>query len=140
MRPSTPLGASRMFAHAVLILGLASPAFAGATITIVNSNAAGVGLNDPTAAAPVGGNTGTTLGEQRLNVFKKAAEIWAKELDSPIEITVLASMEPLTCTATTAVLGSAGQRFIYADFTAIGLFPGPEFPNVWYGSGLASGT
>ena len=94
--------------------------------------------NDPTAAAPVGGNPGTTLGQQRLNVFKKAAEIWAGELDSPIEITVLASMEPLACTATTATLGSAGQRFIYSDFNGVGLFPGAEFPDVWYGSALAS--
>ena len=39
---------------------------AAATITILNTNAAGVGFNDPTAATPLGGNTGTTVGEQRL--------------------------------------------------------------------------
>ena len=138
MRPSTRLRAGRSLVLAALILGLASPAFAGATITIVNNNAPGVGLNDPTAAVPVGGNPGTTLGEQRLNVFKKAAEIWAAELDSPVAITVLASMEPLACTATTATLGSAGTRFIISDFTGVGLFPGAQFPNTWYGTALAS--
>ena len=123
----------------LVLVALATPAFAaGAKITIVNNNAAGVGLNDPTPVAPVGGNPGTTLGQQRLNVFKKAAEIWGAELDSPIEITVLASMEPLTCTATAATLGSAGQRFIYSDFDGVLLFPGAEFPNIWYGSPLAS--
>ena len=50
-------------------LALASAALvshAAATITIVNANEPGVGFNDPTPALPVGGNNGTTLGQQRL--------------------------------------------------------------------------
>jgi hypothetical protein len=124
---------------AAVVLALASPAFASSTIVLVNNNAPGVGLNDPTPVAPVGGNPGTTLGQQRLNVFQRAADLWAAELDSPATITVLASMEPLACTATTATLGSAGARFIFSDFGSVSpFFPGAEFPNVWYGSALAS--
>ena len=60
----------------LLLLALA-PAVAGAaTITIVNNNAAGVGFNDPTPVAPVGGNPGVTLGAQRLYIFQYAASIW----------------------------------------------------------------
>jgi hypothetical protein len=123
---------------AAVVLGLASPAFAHSTITLVNNNTPGVGLNDPTPVAPIGGNPGTTLGQQRLNVFQRAADVWAAELDSPIPITVLASMEPLSCTATAATLGSAGVRAIFRDFAGVGLFPGAEFPNTWYGTPLAS--
>ena len=39
-------------------------------ITIVNVNLPGEGFNDPTPTLPVGGNTGTTLGQQRLKNFK----------------------------------------------------------------------
>src|SRR6266542_528506 len=53
-----------------------SAVLAAAQITILNTNAAGVGFNDPTAATPVGGNTGTTVGEQRLIAFQHAADIW----------------------------------------------------------------
>ena len=51
---------------------VAEPLFA-ASIVIVNTDPAGTGLNDPTPVAPVGGNTGTTLGQQRLIVFQQAA-------------------------------------------------------------------
>ncbi len=58
-----------------LLFGTAVVANA-ASIVIVNKDAVGVGFNDPTVAAPVGGNAGTTLGQQRLNVFQAAASIW----------------------------------------------------------------
>ena len=60
---------------AIVSLLLTFPA-GDATITIVNKDPVGVGFNDPTPAAPVGGNAGTTLGQQRLNVFQAAAAIW----------------------------------------------------------------
>ena len=123
---------------AAAVLAFTGPAFASSSVVLVNNNLPGVGLNDPTPVAPVGGNPGTTLGQQRLNVFQRAADIWAAELDSPIPITVLASMEPLACTPTGATLGSAGARFIFSDFPGFGFFPGSEFPNIWYGSALAS--
>ena len=108
-----------------------SAAFAAATLVIINNDAAGEGFNDPTAVAPVGSNTGTTLGQQRLNAFSYAANIWGAKLDSPQTINILANFDPLTCTATGAVLGSAGPRFIYSDF------PGAILPGTWYHSALA---
>jgi hypothetical protein len=100
------------FVFATLLLASAN-AFAGATITIVNKNAPGVGFNDPTAAAPVGGNTGTTLGQQRLNAFQFAAGVWGAKLDSKVEVKIFATFEPLACTATSATLGSrSGPRHL----------------------------
>lgn len=112
-------------------------ALAAATIKIVNGNAPGVGFNDPSPRTPIGGNPGTTLGEQRLNVFQQAANVWGATLDSPVEIDILATFEPLTCTATSAVLGSAGATSIFSDFPHLGFFPGPNFPNTWYHFALA---
>ena len=61
-----------------IFLTLVSPqlARAAATFTIVNLDSAGEGFNELTSAAPVGGNSGTTLGQQRLNAFQHAANIW----------------------------------------------------------------
>lgn len=98
---------------ALLCAGLASGA---ATITIVNGDPAGVGFNDATIVAPVGGNTGTTLGVQRLNAFQAAANKWGATLTSSVAIRVLATWEPLSCTATGAVLGSAGATEVFSDF------------------------
>src|SRR5258708_4821155 len=94
-----------------LALGLALAPVAlqaAVTITIVNGDPAGVGFNDTTAVAPVGGNPGTTLGQQRLNAFQAAANKWGATLTGVPIIRVLATWEALTCTATGAVLGSAG--------------------------------
>lgn len=89
---------------------------AAVTINIINGDAAGVGFNDTTAAAPVGGNTGTTVGQQRLIAFQRAASIWAGTLTSNVAINVRAQWTALTCTATTAVLGSAGASQTVRDF------------------------
>jgi PA domain len=114
-----------------LLLAAAPCAFA-TRIIINNTNTAGVGLNDPTPATPVGGNDGTTIGEQRLNVFKKAAEIWASQLDSSVDILVDASFASLDCTATSAVLGQAYPMGIVRDFD------GAPAPGVWYPIALAN--
>ena len=113
-------------------LAFAGSAIAGATITVVNLNAAGVGFNDATAAAPVGGNTGTTVGAQRLKAFEFAANKWGTTLDSTVAVRIAATFEPLTCTATSAVLGSAGAIQVISDF------PGANFPATWYNIALAN--
>jgi PA domain/FlgD Ig-like domain len=95
---------------------VAAPRTAHATFTIVNMDGAGEGFNDPTPVAPVGGNSGTTVGQQRLNVFIKAGEIWDAILQSPITIRVQASFDPLPCAVTSGVLGSAGPNTIDSDF------------------------
>jgi hypothetical protein len=112
--------------------GAAAPARAAATIVIVNLNEPGVGFNDPTPAVPVGGNTGTTLGQQRLNAFQRAADIWGATLTSSVPIRIGASFVPLACTATSAVLGSAGANEIWSDF------PNAPRAATWYPSALAS--
>jgi hypothetical protein len=119
-------------AAGALALALASlSAGQAATITIVNQNAAGVGFNDPTPAAPVGGNPGTTLGQQRLIAFQRAAEIWGATLSSSVPIRIGAAFIPLSCTANSAVLGSAGAWEIWSDF------PNAPRANTWYPAALA---
>ena len=108
----------------------AGQAQAAATVIINNVNAAGVGFNDTTAAAPVGGNPGTTLGAQRLFAFQHAANIWGATLTSSVPIYVNASFTPLTCTATSAVLGSAAASSSYANFS------GAPLTNTWYPTAL----
>lgn len=110
----------------------AGAAQAAATIVIVNQNAPGEGFNDPTPAAPVGGNTGTTLGAQRLIAFQRAANIWGATLDSSVTIRIGASFIPLSCTASGAVLGAAGAYEIWTDFE------NAPRPNTWYPAALAS--
>jgi hypothetical protein len=112
---------------------LAGVAFASqaATIQITSRDAAGIGFNDPTVVAPVGGNPGTTLGQQRLNVYRYVANIWEAAIQSPVTITVSAGWEALSCTATQAVLGSAGAWNIWHDF------PG-GVPATWYPAALAN--
>jgi len=115
----------------LLMLALASVTSA-ATITIVNNDGVGEGFNDATPAAPVGGNTGTTVGQQRLNVFQKAADIWGGLLPSSVTIVVRAQFDAQTCTATSAVLGSAGASEIWRDFV------GAPLANTWYSVALAN--
>lgn len=120
-------------ALAVTALALAvSSSFAAATIKFEYVNNPGEGFFDTTPAAPVGGNTGATLGEQRRQVFEVVGKIWAEKLNTTQQIDVVAFFSPLACTATGAVLGSAGPTSVYRDF------PGVEKPNTWYHSALAN--
>ncbi len=57
-----------------------------ASILIVNGDGPSEGFNDPTVVAPEGGNPGTTLGQQRMNLFNFAASIWGSFLDSTVPI------------------------------------------------------
>ena len=116
--PTLPHRPASLRAAATLLAVLAIPASSpAATITIVNLDTAGVGLNDPTGVAPVGGNTGTTKGAQALIVFQKAAEIWGTKLVSNVEIKVDSRFAPLTCTTSSGTLGSAGPGSFWMDFT-----------------------
>jgi hypothetical protein len=121
----------RTLASAALLAALAAPAWSAATITIINLDGAGEGFNDATPAAPVGGNPGTTVGQQRLNCFTQAANLWGSILTSGVTIQIQAAFNPLTCNATSATLGSAGPRFVEAND------PSFEFQNYWYHEALA---
>ena len=102
-----------------------------ATIKIQSRDPAGYGFDDKTPVQPVGGNMGTTLGEQRMIVYRHVADIWEKNLNSDIEIVVSAGWENLTCTANSATLGSAGAWNIWRDF------PNAK-PGTWYPQALAN--
>jgi hypothetical protein len=115
-------------AFAALALGAVSPTFAQGRIIVVNGNLPGVGFNDSTAALPVGGNPGTTLGEQRMNVFLFAANIWTQVLNPKVDIYVWARFVPLGAN----VLGSAGPISVSRGF------PGAEYPDLWYHAALAN--
>jgi hypothetical protein len=111
------------------------PAFANATITIVNVDGPGEGFNDPGPphlASTLGGNPGATIGAQRLYAFQFAANIWGQLLDSKVPILVQASFDPLTCTPTGATLGAAGAIQIFANF------PNAPVANTWYHVALAN--
>jgi hypothetical protein len=117
----------------VFLFAVSDRALAGATITVVNVDGPGEGFNDPTPAAPVGGNPGTTKGQQRLIAFQFAADIWGATLDSNVQIFVTAAFNPLGAN----VLGSAGTTFVFSDFGSIFPFPGAKVANTWYHSALA---
>ncbi len=115
---------------ALAFIGLsAGKTFAAeAQFVIVNINAPGVGFNDPTPATPLGGNTGTTLGQQRLIAFQHAAAIWSARLDSNVPIRIRAQFVALG----PGVLGSAGPVSVARDF------PGALLPVTWYHIALAN--
>ena len=117
-----------------LILTAASSrdAFGAATIVILNNDSANTGFNDPTPASPVGNNTGTTLGQQRLNAFQFAANIWGATINSSVPITIRANWAPLSCTSSTAVLGQAASVGMFRNF------PGAPISNTWYTGALAN--
>ena len=128
MRALTQLLQSLAVVAATLLA--AQPAFADATVILINGDPAGVGLNDPTPAAPVAGNTGATVGQQRLIALQHAANIWGQNLDSPVTIAMLVSFGTRTCTPTAAVLASAGAWDAFANFGSVGAFPGPVAAHV----------
>jgi hypothetical protein len=125
----------RVFWLTLVCVGIAlapAPVARAATIVIVNNDGAGEGFNDPTAAAPVGGNTGTTIGAQRLIAFQRAADIWAARLKSSVTIRVRAQFNVLSCDAMSATLGSAGAITFFRDFS------GAPVAGTWFPVALAN--
>ncbi len=101
---------------ASVLLAAVAPASA-ATVVIQNNDVPNVGFNDPTPVAPIAGNHGTTLGQQRLIALQRAADIWGATLISGPTITIGASWETLECTANGGVLASANAVSFHRDFT-----------------------
>ncbi len=97
-----------------LLLAMA-PAFA-ADIVIVNNDGPDEGLNDPTPRAPVGGNNGATVGEQRRIALRYAADIIGSRLGSTVPVSVSVRFERLDCRTNQAKLAAAGARFLVSDF------------------------
>ena len=104
----------------------------GAHSTIqINFNS---GFSDATAISAVGGNSGTTVGQQRKNAYIAAAQIIADQVYSPVTIVIDATFANIGCDAFSATLGSAGaytypaygspapSGFIADTFYPVGLF------------------
>lgn len=119
-----------LLAASIALAFICAPAAHAAKLSLINGDAGtAVGLNDPTAAPPVGGNPGTSIGEQRRIAYQYAMDAWGTVLQSDVEIKVYASFARLTCTATGGTLGQAGPNWIVNDF------PGSR-PNTLYHSAL----
>jgi hypothetical protein len=126
----------RSLACAALALSVQGAAVSGASATVTfvinNLDGPGEGFNDPTPVAPVPGNPGTTLGEQRLNAFQAAADAWGQILNSAVTIAVDAQMSPLPCDAVSALLGQAGPTLAFRDF------PSAPRAATWFSVALAN--
>jgi len=118
------------------LLAVSSDAFGAATIIIQPNDQPNVGFNDPTPVSPVGNNNGTTLGQQRLNAFQFAANLWGATLNSNVTITIRASWptgtSALPCSANSATLGETSA------FTIVRNFANAPQQNTWYPVALAN--
>lgn len=124
--------------HCALLIAatlvLAAPALHAADVVIVNTDGPGEGFNDPsTPTASMACPAGMTLGECRFACAQAAAQVWADQLASSVEVRVYASFDPMSC----GVLGSSQTLPPAANF------PGAPLANTWYQRPLAdalSGT
>lgn len=116
----------------LVALFIAASAFAGAKLTVRNLDPESFGLNDPTPAEPVGGNNGTTVGQQRLIALEYAADIWGTLIDSNVEILIDVRMRSLSCDATTGVLAQNGPKNVLMNFD------NAPAQDVWYPVALAN--
>ena len=107
----------------VALAGIAS----AADVIPVNFDGANEGYNDPTPAAPVAGNPGTTVGQQRQIVAQFAADLWGSVLVSNVPIYVGAQFNPLGAN----VLGQAGAANVFFDETGL------PVPGTLYSGALA---
>ncbi len=123
---------NRTLCLVIFLAAFAVASFGAANIVIVNGDDPDEGFNDTTPAAPIGGNTGVTVGEQRLKAFEYAAQIWGSKLDSVVTIRIFAVFDPLPCSATGGVLGGASPTFVFANF------PGAPLTDTWYPKALAN--
>ncbi|ODS64881.1 MAG: hypothetical protein ABS41_00270 [Arenimonas sp. SCN 70-307] len=115
------------------LLAVAAPAAEAVDIRLINLDTGlGLGLDDPAPRAPVGGNNGTTLGQQRLVAYQYAADLWSAVLAGNTPVRVTASFQPLACTPTGGTLASAGALSVLRDYTG-------AIPGTWYHVALAKG-
>lgn len=104
-----------------LLLFLASSS--NANIVIVNDDDPNEGLNDTTAVTPVGSNSGTTLGEQRLNVLQKAADIINGSFDIQQTVHIYFTFDPLTCSSSSGVYGQTQIPASHLDYNSQSIIP-----------------
>lgn len=113
----------------VVSLGLVLATSAqAATITILP----GSGFTDTTPVTPTGGNTATTLGQARLQLFQHAAQLWGARLTSSQVIYASVDFTTLTCSSSSGLLGQASPVAFFKNFTHAPL------SNVYYAEALAN--
>jgi uncharacterized repeat protein (TIGR01451 family) len=106
-----------------------------ADLKVINRDGRREGFRDrsaPDADSTVGGNSGTTLGRQRLIAVRAAAAIWAERIQSPVQIRIDARFDPLPCNASSAVLAETAPTTVHRDFL------GANFAKTWYVQALAN--
>lgn len=103
-------------AATLLLLVCYSQAHAQTVISLTIGDGVDEGFNDPSSVSPVGGNSGTTLGEQRRLVFERAAEIWGGLINSDVEIIISVQFNSQPCSLGGSTLGSAGPNTAFGDF------------------------
>ena len=81
--------------------------------------------SDSTPATPVGGNTGTTLGQQRKNALTYATQQLVQQLQTPAQIVLHACGAHLGGDANSAILAHSGPLSYFFDEPA---FPVPSLP------------
>ncbi|HMM56944.1 MAG TPA: hypothetical protein PKD77_05045 [Rudaea sp.] len=92
---------------------------------------------DTTAATPIGGNNGQTLGQQRMNALAKAANELVTQLGIQTTVTVQACGAHLGGTDKSATLAHAGATSFFYDEPQ---YPSPSLPQkyTWYPSTAAT--
>ncbi|MBK1835417.1 PA domain-containing protein [Roseibacillus ishigakijimensis] len=104
------------------------PGGVGAQFSLQYLDGAGSGFFAGEAVTPVGGNEGTTLGEQRRLVLEEAVRIWEEYLELAGPVRIDARFSALGCsTVANAVVGSLLRDFPEA----------PE-PATWYVAALVN--
>jgi hypothetical protein len=92
--------------------------------------------NDATAVSPVGGNPGTTLGQQRRNALNYAGQQLVQQLNIQVALQIDACGAHLGGDKNSAVIAHAGPTTFFFDDPE---FPANYFPKkfTWYPSTLA---
>lgn len=73
-------------------------------------------FSNTTKVLPVGGNMGSTLGEQRREVFKRVGKIWGSKINSNNEIVVAVEAKHFGCDPGGYALAAAGPTSFSVNF------------------------
>jgi hypothetical protein len=121
------------FKLALLGASVVATSATATTFNFVNLDTTGFGFNDTTVVVPVGGNSGTTRGQQRINVVLEACRIWGIYLHSNVTINVEGEFQDFG--------GDNVTGTVLAGASALGLeinFANAPLSNTFYPSALAN--
>ncbi|GAB3670404.1 JDVT-CTERM domain-containing protein [Salinisphaera aquimarina] len=116
----------------ILLMGSVLGSAQAATMNVVVGDGQNEGLNNPTPVAPIGGNRGETLGQQRLIALQYAADILGSRIASAVPIRIAAQFNNMGCRLNQAQLGSAAPTISTANFA------GARRSDVFYPVALAN--